>query len=208
MEGPVAPYVPCRLLQGVNGAYGQDIVHELRSVVLWDRVGEKGGRVLPLKGRIGPVISLEKYVLRTEGRAQLGKVSQTGGVDKKTVKGIADAHPPGLRIEDYGLTDFQVTALVEIGVHYSCPSLYHRNPCTLPHEIYQLSSTPRDAEVYVAYGREHLGCGLVSGRNKKSPVGGDGVLLQDIVDKRYRSAVRVLCITSSLQDTGVAAFKA
>ena len=106
-------------------------------------------------------------------------------MDNQTVKGIAHADATGLGITNNRLTHFKVGIPVIIGVDHSGTRFYHRNTCGVPDEVYQSASASWDAEIYIAYGIQHLACCLMGGWQQGDHVRIDTKALQYFMNQFY-----------------------
>ena len=140
--------------------------------------------------------------------AQRSKVVQTAFVNEQTVEGIAYTYPSALGIGDDSFAHLYVSVLVEITMYHTGSCFYDRHLGSVAYKLYELLSTTRNAEVYVAYGIQHLACCLMGGRQKGHYIGIDAKSFQHSVDKFHAGSVGGVCILSSFQHTCISAFEA
>ena len=128
-------------------------------------------------------------------------------MNKQAIQRVADRYSTGLGIIDDGLTHFEVTVLVKIGVHNSGTSLDNRYTGGVTYEVDELASTTRDAEVDVADGIQHLTCCLMGGRQQGYNIFRYTILLEYLMDQSHFLAVTAVGIFSAFQHTGITALE-
>ena len=97
---------------------------------------------------------------------QFKQVAQTLLVDNQAVEGIANANTTCLGVADDSLAFLHVAIHIEVGVHHTSTRLDDRNTSCISHEIYQATTTTRNAQVDIAYSIQHLASSLVGGRQQ------------------------------------------
>lgn len=129
-------------------------------------------------------------------------------MNNEAVEGIADAHAPRFSVKDNTASLLRIAGLIEVCAHHTGTGLYHRHAGRISHEINQPTAATRDTQVNIADGRQQRRRGLMCGGQQRHGSSVHTIAAENFVYHPDTGTIRLVGITATFQNTGVAALEA
>ena len=139
---------------------------------------------------------------------QCRQVGRAVLVDEQRVERIAHRNAARLGVAHNPAPLLQVAVPVKIDVNHTCSRLDDRHARRVANEINEPAPASRYAHVDIPHRREHLGRGLVGGRQEGQHILAHAHRPQHALDDLHRFLVGGRSVAPALQHTGIPAFQA
>ena len=208
MPRPVLLYVKNGFVESIDGLDSHFVIHEFSAETFVCGMLKQCFGVLAFQCFVSLLIGINHHVLLFHRLADGCQLAELCGMDDKTIECVADRDPSCLGVANDARGHFNVGFAIKVSVHNTSSCLDDGNASRVAHEVDESFSSTWNANIDIAHCIEQCASGFVGGRKQFHNRWIDSFLGENVVNQFDDGKVRLLGITSSLEDTGVSTLEA